>query len=118
MAGLNSSIGGRRRAGRVHVDGLQAEQRAVHDVGEGVLDPLERRTQPALAARRMRATSSVRGRHASSSAITGSSWRGGRVVAVRRDRNAATWRSPVRAEPPATAASLSAAAWNTRKTGS
>ena len=43
---------------------------------------------------------------------------GGSVVAASRERKAATWRSPVRAEPPATAASLSAAVWNTRKTGS
>jgi hypothetical protein len=88
----------------------------VHGVGEGVLDPLAVRA--GVAVRSMAATSKVRGTQPSRSVITGSSWRGGRVVAVSRDRNAATCRSPVRAEPPATAASLSAAVWNTRKTGS
>ena len=68
--------------------------------------------------RRSAALSSVRGMHASSRPMTGSSWRGGSEVAVSRARKATMCRSLVRADPPATAASLSTADWNTRNTGS
>ena len=62
--------------------------------------------------RRMLATSSVRCWLSISNAISGSSRRGGNVVAAMPERNRATWRSPHRAEPSATTSSVSDAASN------
>ena len=86
---------------RVHVDvGLQAEQRAVDDVGRGRRRrgrPGTRRAPPSAGSP---ATSWVRVRHSSSSWITGSSWRGGSVVRRQPGAGCApTLRSPVRTEP-------------------
>ena len=111
MAGPNSSERRSAPGGRVHVDvGLQAEQRAVDDVGEGVVDPLRRVRVRARPTRRMRGDVERAGAGTrAGAAITGSSWRGGSVVVASRERSAATWRSPSAPEPPATASSLSAA---------
>jgi hypothetical protein len=117
MTGLNSSAGGRRRAGGCTFTAWRPNR--VRCTTSAIASSTRSAGYAAAAAeRRMRALSKVRGMHPSSSVSTGSSCRGGRVVAVSRERKAATCRSPVRAEPPATAASLSAAVWNTTKTGS
>ena len=112
-AGLNSSTGGRRRAGGCTLTAWRpnsvrcttsARASSMRSGGYGG------RAWPPAGCRRCRACGAGTRAGARSPGRAGAA---AGVVAVSRERNAATWRSAVRTEPPATAASLSAAVWNT-----